>query len=847
MNKKIVKLAALAAAAVMLLSSCVPAGTTAAVGTPGTTAGQTTPGTQATTAGTVATTEQKTLPNTPLVDEYDGTLTEAELRDKVLGGWIGQMAGVAFFAKTEFGASGQMMTAERVNKLYSEWESGIVSINDAFDQDDTYVEIPFMDAMKENGALCGLSPMAEKFKNSQFALWHANKVGRDNLLAGLTAPESGHFLYNQHCDDLDWQIECDFLGMMYPGLVNAAAKRSFDIGHITNYGDGVYGGVFVTAMHSAAFTANTVGEIVKAGLAVIPDNTTFKEAMNLVVESYLAGDEWWDCWNKLEAKYGTVDKCPEMSTKKYNIDAKLNAAYILVGLLWGGGDFEQTMIIAGKCGQDSDCNPSSAASILGNMYGASGIPEMWKKGLNYDTRKFSATEYTLNDVVDLNVALMKEVLVSEGATQKDGVWTIAKDTNYSPVKWEQWTDEFDAGLVVTNKGAGTVALKLVTNGPDPVKSVKLEMPDGKVYDCMVAQYTFPESGEYTIKYTVTSKSGVKVEKTRTFTVGASASVDGTPICSVTNPTGGGNKDMSVMFDGYTPYVSDTDSALQYDTYDGGAAKDSVYVGITFKKTTKISGIDFTEGKHFGNGGWFASKPDIEVLIGGEWKKAESKISRVYPEGNTLASHGNNFDIYTFTFDEVECDGVRLIGKPGGTAYFISVGELTPHVKNGGEKVTFDNADVPNIVCGTTNPTGGGNKNIAIIADGVKGSGGSQQYDTYAGVRPDTAEYFGYIYKEKVTVTGIEYTEGAHSGDGGWFKDGSLKVEALIGGVWTEVASNASSVYPNGNKQSAFGVAYETFNIALNAPVECEGIRIAGIAGGTSGWVGVSELTVKTAK
>lgn len=859
MNKNILKLIAFASAATMMLSSCVPVATTSGAGTTdtavtsattvGTTAGQTTSGTTGTTPTTVTTvgTTGPTLPNTPLVPAFDGTLTEEELRDKVLGGWIGQMAGVAFFAKTEFGASGQIMTDERIGRLYTEWANGTVSINDAFDQDDTYVEIPFMDAMKENGALCGLSPMAEKFKNSQFALWHANKAGRDNLIAGLTPPESGHFLYNQHCDDLDWQIECDFLGMMYPGFVNAAAKRSFDIGHITNYGDGVYGGVFVTAMHSAAFTANTVEEIVNAGLSVIPDNTTFKEAMNLVVESYLAGEEWEECWYKLEAKYGTGDKCPEMSTKKYNIDAKLNAAYILVGLLWGEGDFEQTMLIAGKCGQDSDCNPSSAASILGNMYGASCIPEMWKYGLDYDTRKFSATEYTLNDVVDLNVALMKEILVSEGATQKDGTWTIAKDTKYTPVAWEQWTDAFDAGLVVTNKGNGVVSLKLVTNGSDPVESVKLEMPDGKVYDCMIAQYAFPESGEYTIKYTVTSKNGVKVEKTRTFTVAASASADGTPICSVTAPTGGGNKDMNVMLDGYTPYVSDTDSLLQYDTYDGGAAKDSVYVGISFKKTTKISGIDFTEGKHFKDGGWFASQPDVEVLIGGEWKKVEAKISRVYPEGNTMAAHGNNFDIYTFTFDAVECDGVRLNGKPGGAAYFISVGELTPHVEGNSEKVAFDNADAPNIVCGTTSPTGGGNKNIAIITDGVKGTGGSQQYDTYAGVRPDTAEYFGYIYREKVTVTGIEYTEGAHSADGGWFKNGTLKVEALINGVWTEVASNAASIYPNGDKLSVFGGGYETFNITLDAPVECEGIRLAGVAGGTSGWVGISELTVKTAK
>lgn len=88
---------------------------------------------------------------------------------------------------------------------------------------------------------------------------------------------------------------------------------------------------------------------------------------------------------------------------------------------------------------------------------------------------------------------------------------------------------------------------------------------------------------------------------------------------------------------------------------------------------------------------------------------------------------------------------------------------------------------------------------------------------------------------------------AHNADGGWFKNGTLKVEVLVNGVWTEAASDAASVYPNGNKKSVFGDAYETFVITLTAPVECEGVRIAGIAGGSGGWVGVSELTVVTAK
>ena len=838
MNKNIVSLICVVLAVMMLVCSCGDSGNTATT-TGATTASSTT---QATTTTKATTTTVNTVVG-PTVTPYDGTLTDEELRDKILGGWIGQMAGVAFFAKSEFGWAGKIMTQERLIRLYQEWNDGIVTINDAFDQDDTYVEIPFMDAMKENGALCDVKYMAEKFKVSEFALWHANKAGRDNLRAGLEAPESGHFLYNQHCDDLDWQIECDFLGMMYPGYVNASAVRSYEIGHITNYGDGVYGGVFVTAMHAAAFTADSVTEIVNAGLSVIPDNTTFKEAMNVVVNSYEAGDTWQQCWQKLEDKYGTVDKCPEMGTKKYNIDAKLNAAYILVGLLWGEGDFEQTMVISGMCGQDSDCNPSSAASILGNFYGASQIPERWKNGLDYNNRKFSATNYTLNDVVELNFDLMKQVLADEGATYADGVWTLNRDTAYKQVEWEQWTDDFDAGLVATNKGGGVVTFKLITNGPDPVKSVTMDMGDGNVYNCIVARYAYPETGVYTVKYTVVSESGVKVEKERKVTVEALTNIQATPICEVVNSSGGG---LNAIFDGYVPYVSDgTNKKVQCDTWDGNS-RDSIYAGLVFKATATINGVDFVEGINFHDGGWFVSQPDVEVLIDGTWTKVEAQISRAYPTGNTQAAHGNNYDIYTFTFAPVACDGVRLKGKPGGSSSFISIGEITPLIPGADseDKVVFDNAGEAIITVGTSAPTGGGNKDISVIADGEEAANGGAQYDTYKGARPGITEYVGYLYKESVTVTTVIYQEGAHSTDGGWFKDGTLKIEVLVDGVWVEAASDVASVYPNGDDKAAFGAAYEKYTFTLSTPTACNGVRLIGTAGGTGGWVGIGELTVK---
>ena len=364
------------------------------------------------------------------------SLSDAELCDKLLGGWIGQMAGVTWGAPTEFQWRGEIIPAEE----FPAWQPEI--INKGLRQDDLYVEIPFLDAMRENGAMCPPEKMAEKFRDSAFGLWHANRQGRENLRNGIPYPDSGHYKFNKHADDIDWQIECDFLGQMYPGLVNEAALRAFEVGHIMNYGDGVYGGVFITAMHAAAYTAESIEEIARAGIDVVPEGTQFRTLVDEVFAGWKEGKSWEEVWQILQEKWGNVDKCPgEDMAGPGNIDAKLNSGYVLIGLLWGKGDMDETIIISGRCGQDSDCNPSSAASILGNFLGASAIDKKYTQELDRDGEKFAHTNYTFNDAVKLNYDLMTEILAKNGAVREGDGWRIPLRKEVRTVPFEQWTEE----------------------------------------------------------------------------------------------------------------------------------------------------------------------------------------------------------------------------------------------------------------------------------------------------------------------------------------------------------------------------------------------------------------------
>jgi len=771
----------------------------------------------------------------------DGTVTmsEDELYDKLLGGWIGQMVGVTWAASTEFRWCGSIIPKND----FPEWSPSM--INDAFGQDDLYVEIPFLDAMKENGADCDPKYLAEKFRDSQFPLWHANYQGRENLRKGIEYPDSGSYLYNYHADDIDWQIECDFLGQMYPGLVNASADRSFELGHIMNYGDGVYGGVFITAMHAAAYTAETIDEIVEAGLAVIPDNTKFKDLMNDVMENYRNGDTWQQNWEAIEKEWTMTDRCLECSGV-INIDAKLNSAYVLIGLLYGEGDIANTIRISGRCGQDSDCNPSSAASILGNFYGAEKLEKQYKEKLDYDERVFSNTDYTLNEVLEINFNLMKEVLSANGGVRNaDGTWTFTPDTAYEPVPYEQWPEGISAILDVKPVGGKSIRMELLAFGGEDVASVSCDMGDGLVTDIQPVLYTYAKAGEYTVKCTVTGVNGNTVTVQDTVVVEELSTVPGKAICSVTAPVGGGNKDMQVMYDGIRPDVGSDDSAQQYDTYIGGSELDSLWAGVQFDVSATLTGVKFTEGKHFGDGGWFTSAPAVEVLVNGTWKEAAADVSPAYPDEK---SHGASYETYTYTLAEpVVCDGVRIVGKPGGSAYFVSVGEITPVVTEVFETTT-DGTSVPSIICSVSSPTGGGSQDITVICDGVVPKASSandkMQYDTYTGGSAGVPAYVGYFYAEEREVTAVEFTEGNHFNNGGWFRNGDVHVEVYVNGQWIRPECTVSPAYPNGDTQSAFGSGYNTYTFTLNEAIVCSGVRLYGTAGGSSGFISIGELAVK---
>jgi hypothetical protein len=285
-------------------------------------------------------------------------------------------------------------------------------INEAFGQDDLYVEMTFLRTLEEYGLKASIRQAGIDFANSGYPLWCANNAGRLNLRAGIAPPDSGHPQFNKCPNDIDYQIEADFSGLIAPGLPNMAVSLGEKFGRLMNYGDGLYAGQFIGAMYATAFFESEPTTIVEQALAAIPAQSQYAEMVRDMLAWYKADpDNWEATWQKLQAKYRQNPEYQKASNG--GIDCKINGAYVLMGLLYGKKDPEQTMIISCRGGQDSDCNPSSAAGVLFTSFASGKVPERFTKELDR-TRVFSHTAYTFPQLVAVCEQLAREIIRQNG-------------------------------------------------------------------------------------------------------------------------------------------------------------------------------------------------------------------------------------------------------------------------------------------------------------------------------------------------------------------------------------------------------------------------------------------------
>lgn len=358
---------------------------------------------------------------------------------------------------------------------------------------------------------------------------------------------------------------------------------------------------------------------------------------------------------------------------------------------------------------------------------------------------------------------------------------------------------------------------------------------------------------------------------------------GTPIAQTTEPQGGGNHDIGVIVDGVVP-ASDAGSGEQYDTYHGNTDAYEEYFGLDFGADVTFTGFEFTEGIHFGDGGYFVDGTlRLQICQNGTWNDVATTNEVGYPVGTAQADFGDNFETYTFECEPTVGTAIRVIGTAGGsdTVRFASCAEVKAFATSDmsgfttyADKLAAEKAAAAEaanaaalkraeegFIEGISTPittytieeisaVSGGSKDLATINDGyipVEGDSYDKQFDTVNNVgkwEPYHEEYIGYEFPGTYTVEYVEFHEGGNFFDGGFFSDGEIWLEALVNGEWTRIDSDVSPEYKYGETQEEMKPDYETYTLTPKTPVSCDGIRVSGCAGGSAYFISCGELIVK---
>lgn len=221
--------------------------------------------------------------------------------------------------------------------------------------------------------------------------WNEYGVCKANMRNGLTPPLSGS------CNNDQWRysngawIRSEIWACVFPGSPDEAANFAYFDACCDHSGEGIYAELFTAAMQSAAFVLDNVREVIEVGLARIPADCRIARVVKLVCDHYDKGGDF------ASARAAVVKDSEDLGW----FQAPGNIGFVIIGLLYGEGDFGRSVCLANNCGDDTDCTAGTVGALLGIMMGRSGIPSEWIAPIGEDIVTCSIATYNNSNCLQL--------------------------------------------------------------------------------------------------------------------------------------------------------------------------------------------------------------------------------------------------------------------------------------------------------------------------------------------------------------------------------------------------------------------------------------------------------------
>ncbi|HYW43793.1 MAG TPA: ADP-ribosylglycohydrolase family protein [Bryobacteraceae bacterium] len=282
------------------------------------------------------------------------------LEDKIRGGFLGQIVGDLNGLQHEMK---YILEPGNVQEYTPALPDG------GWTDDDTDVEWPYLVEIQKSGTL--LIPyqrISEIWKSHiNRRIWCSHLYLRQIMDLGIDPPLTGRIEINPWADfNLSGQFVSESWGLISPGMPRTAARIGIHYTHVSVDGEAVQSTQMVDAMIATAFLTNDMNAILDAGAAALDPESVMSQIMSDVRRWYKENARDWRATRKLTrdkyCKYGGQDM-------RDRNGVWLNGASTISALLYGDGDWAQTVRSAFNFGWDADNNAAASGTILGVLKG----------------------------------------------------------------------------------------------------------------------------------------------------------------------------------------------------------------------------------------------------------------------------------------------------------------------------------------------------------------------------------------------------------------------------------------------------------------------------------------------
>ena len=194
----------------------------------------------------------------------------------------------------------------------------------------------------------------------------SNRFTRYLMDIGIKPPITGYEELNPWAEfNVSGQFLCETYGLLAPAMPQTAAKIGLNYTLVAINNEPAQTTQLFTAMIATAFIENDIEKILDAGTAMLDNKSIIKQIITDVKQWHKENPADWRKTRKLiQDKYTKENG----STRDRN-GHDLNTGAIIAALLYGNGDFQESLKHAFNFGWDADCNAATVGTIVGTIYG----------------------------------------------------------------------------------------------------------------------------------------------------------------------------------------------------------------------------------------------------------------------------------------------------------------------------------------------------------------------------------------------------------------------------------------------------------------------------------------------